>query len=49
MGCKGNFLQRLNAQDMNCKRNVPTVKKREVEMGVGDWEVEISRPIDCKK
>ena len=35
---------------MNCKRNVPTVKKkREIEMGVGDWEVEISRPIDCKK
>jgi len=35
---------------MNCKRNVPTVKKkREVEMGVCDWEVEISRPIDCKK
>ena len=25
------------------------LRKREVEMGVGDWEVEISRPIDCKK
>ena len=35
---------------MNCKKNVPTVKKkREVEMAVGDWVVEISRPIDCKK
>ena len=28
-GCKGNFLQRLKCQDMNCKRNAPTVKKKE--------------------
>ena len=34
---------------MNCKRNVPTVKKRKVEMGVDDWDAEISRPFDCKK
>jgi len=36
---------------MNCKRNVPTVlnEKREVEMGVGDWEVLISRPIVRKR
>ena len=34
---------------MNCKRNVPTVKKKEKLKWVWWLGVEISRPIDCKK
>ena len=45
MGFKNVFLRDKHVQNINCKRNIPTVK-REVERCVGDWEVEISKPID---
>ena len=48
-------LRPTHGQKMGCKGNIPTgkknerIRKKEVEMDVGDWEIEISRPIDCKK